>query len=150
MIALEVLAPLFRYPRADFAQRVEEARRAVPAVDAFARAAGDLDELQCVYSTTFDLAPSCSPYLGTHVFGDDSRGRARLMLGLKVRGFGSAELPDHVAEVLGGVASFDAEEWGEFRELVLVPALKRMEALLAESNPYRHLVAAALAEGGRA
>lgn len=150
MNALEALAPLFRYPGDDFIRRVEAARRVVPAVAAFARVANDIDELQSVYSTTFDLAPSCSPYLGTHVFGDDSRGRARLMLGLKMKGLGAAELPDHVAEVLGNAGAFGEEEWRELRELVLVPALEKMEALLAESNPYRALVAAALAEGGHA
>jgi nitrate reductase assembly molybdenum cofactor insertion protein NarJ len=144
------LAPLFRYPDDEFAKRVEEARRIVPAVETFARATSGIahDLLQSVYSTTFDLAPSCSPYLGTHVFGDESPGRARLMVGLRMKGIGSADLPDHVAEVLENAAAFDEDEWRELRQLILVPALVKMEALLPATNPYRHLVAAALSEGG--
>jgi nitrate reductase assembly molybdenum cofactor insertion protein NarJ len=144
------LAPLFRYPDHEFAERVEEARRVVPAVEAFARATDGIgrDVLQVVYSTTFELAPSCSPYLGSHVFGDESPRRAGLMAGLRRLGIGSAELPDHVAEVLENAALFDHDEWCELRQLVLQPALMKMEALLSDSNPYRHLVAAALSEGG--
>lgn len=60
-----------------------------------------------------------------------------------------AELPDHIAEVLANARLFDDEEWRELEELVLRPALAKMEALLgATNNPYRHLVAAALSRGG--
>ena len=147
---LVALAPLFRYPDGAFKKHVEDARRVVPAVETFANATGDIGEsaLQCVYSATFDLAASCSPYLGSHIFGDESPARAGLMIGLRMKGIGQAELPDHVAEVLEHAAAFDDDEWRELRQLVLVPALAKMEALLSESNPYRHLVAAALSEGG--
>ena len=83
--ALEALAPLFRYPDAAFPRHVDEARRVVPALESFARETAALDRasLESTYTSTFDLAPSCSPYLGAHLFGDDSRARARLMLGLQ-------------------------------------------------------------------
>ena len=114
------LAPQFRYPSAP--------------------------ELQSIYTATFDLAPSCSPYLGTHLFGDDSRDRARLMLGLRAAGVAGEELPDHIAEVLASAPRFSDEEWRELVPLVLEPALAKMDALLREtSNPYRHAVAEALA-----
>lgn len=144
------LAPLFRYPDGAFAKHVDDARRLVPAVETFANAARELgeDALQSVYGATFDLAASCSPYLGAHVFGDESPVRARLMIGLRMKDIGGAELPDHVAEVLEHAAAFDDDEWRELLQLVLMPALTKMEALLSESNPYRHLVAAALSEGG--
>ena len=143
------LAPLFRYPDEEFAKRVGEARRIVPAVETFATATDAMDRalLQTVYSSTFDLGPSCSPYLGSHVFGDESPGRAGLMIGLRMKGIGHGELPDHVAEVLENSALFEDDEWREFEQLVLVPALTKMEGLLAESNPYRLLVAAALSQG---
>ncbi len=144
------LAPLFRYPDEAFPKRIEEARLAVPAIESFARATDGVgrDALQTVYTSTFDLAASCSPYLGSHVFGDESPSRAGLMLGLRMKGIGSSELPDHIAEVLEHAADFEADEWREFTQLVLLPALTKMETLLATSNPYRHLVAAALSEGG--
>jgi nitrate reductase assembly molybdenum cofactor insertion protein NarJ len=118
--ALAALAPQFRYPSSL--------------------------ELQSIYTATFDLAPSCSPYLGTHLFGDDSRDRARLMIGLRGAGVAGEELPDHVAEVLAFAPRFSEEEWRELVPLVLEPALAKMDALLREtSNPYRNAVAEALA-----
>jgi len=118
--ALARLAPRFRYP--------------------------DAPDLQATYTATFDLAPSCSPYLGTHLFGDESRDRVRLMAGLRGAGVAGAELPDHIAEVLAFAPKFSEEEWRELVPLVLVPALKKMDELLRETaNPYRHAVAEALA-----
>ena len=120
-VKLAALASRFRYPDSD-------------------------RDLQAVYTTTFDLAPSCSPYLGTHLFADDSGDRARLMIGLRAAGVGGDELPDHIAEVLAHAPKFREEEWSELVPLVLVPALTRMDALLRETaNPYRHAVAEALA-----
>lgn len=144
------LAPLFRYPDREFAKRIEEARRVVPGLETFVQATDAIgrDGLQAVYSSTFDLAPSCSPYLGSHIFGDESAGRAGLMVGLRMKGIASTELPDHVAEVLENAAVFDDEEWRELQHLVLLPALTKMQALLSPSNPYRQLVAAALSAGG--
>ncbi|MGZ5445973.1 MAG: nitrate reductase molybdenum cofactor assembly chaperone [Thermoanaerobaculia bacterium] len=142
--ALEALAPLFRYPDAAFPRHVDEARRVVPALETFARETAALDRasLEVTYTSTFDLAPSCSPYLGAHLFGDDSRARARLMLGLQRNG-PSSELPDHIAEVLANARAFDENEWRELEELVLLPTLAKMnEILAATENPYRHLVAA--------
>jgi nitrate reductase assembly molybdenum cofactor insertion protein NarJ len=65
----------------------------------------------------------------------------------------AAELPDHVAEVMGFASRFDDEEWRDLVPLVLAPALAKMDALLRPtSNPYRHLIAAArqLSETGGA
>ncbi len=187
--ALQALAPLFRYPDAAFPRHVDEARRVVPALEAFARETATLDRasLEITYTSTFDLAPSCSPHLGAHLFGDDSRARARLMLGLqqaigtpasrselqqsagtpasrrlagrrprRPEGLGGEdaagpaagtaafhELPDHIAEVLANASAFDENEWRELEELVLLPALAKMnEILAATENPYRHLVTA--------
>lgn len=147
---LVALAPLFRYPDEDFGMRLHDALRVVPSLEPFAHLAETTsrDSLQAIYSSTFDLAPSCSPYLGSHVFGDESPARARFMAGLRAKGIGSAELPDHVAELLEHANAFDADEWRDMRDLVLLPALAKMNALLPPSNPYRHLVAAALTEGG--
>jgi nitrate reductase delta subunit len=111
----------------------------------------DLAEQQSTYTATFDLAPSCTPYLGVHLFGDENPDRARLMVGLRMsyRRTGlestSGELPDHIAEVLAFADREDVEEHDELVQLVLRPALTKMNEILAPtSNPYRHLVAAAL------
>lgn len=138
------LAPLFRYP---------DAALAIPAeLEAFAAEMSvlDLSEQQATYTSTFDLGPSCTPYLGIHIFGDENPDRARLMVGLKLayKRLGiesSSELPDHVAEVLAFAEREDVEERDELRQFVLVPALTKMNDILSPTtNPYRHLVAAAL------
>ena len=147
--ALATLAPLFRYPDDGYARAVDAARRVVP-LDAFVSEARDRD-MQSIYTATFDLAPSCSPYLGVHLFSEEARERARLMVGLKQAYERSGapparELPDHIAEVLVFAPLFDEEEWRDLVTLILCPALAKMQEILAPtSNPYRHLVAAAAA-----
>jgi nitrate reductase delta subunit len=150
-----MLDALFRYPDPSL---VETARRFDDEeVKAFAAemASLDLPSQQSTYTSTFDLAPSCTPYLGIHLFGDENPDRARLMVGLRLayQRVGMApdpvELPDHVAEVLRFAARDDVSEREDLRRFVLVPALQKMSDLLAPTaNPYRHLVAAALHRAG--
>ena len=131
--------------RGEGGRRPDEGRRALAALASRFRYPSSPD-LQSIYTSTFDLAPSCSPYLGAHLFADDSGDRARLMTGLRAAGIGGDELPDHIAEVLAHAPQFSEEEWRELVPLVLVPALTRMDALLRQTaNPYRHAVAEALA-----
>ena len=60
------------------------------------------------------------------------------------------EMPDHIANVLA-FASRETEEREELMHLVLVPALKKMNEILAPtSNPYREVVAEALKACGGA
>ena len=169
--ALTAIAPLYTFPDEKYLQHVEESRgficaanrHAARCLGEFADAIHKLDrwEREMAYTSTFDLAPSCSPYLGVQLFGDDSRDRARLMVGLRMTyktpagEFGS-ELPDHIGVVLSFAMQFDDDEWAELVGLVLAPALEKMDSLLAKtSNPFRHLVSAtrhltraALDEGG--
>ena len=157
-MSCQAIAPLLRYPDGQFAENLEKARPLGASIEAFAQETSSLDlgALQTIYTSTFDLAPACSPYLGVHLFEDDGRERAALMVGLRMRGVASdgRELPDHVAEVIASEASFDAEEWSDLVRLVLRPALARMEDLLRDSaNPFRHLIAAlraSLQNGGSA
>lgn len=150
--AFRSLAPLFRYPGPDWEQRIAQARQHVPvaSLDAFAAAMSRLQpgERQAVYTSTFDLAPSCPPYLGAHQFGDESPERARLMVGLRMRygGEAASELPDHIAEIFDFATEFYEEEWRDLGRLIILPGLRTMEEILRPSgNPYRHLLAAVLA-----
>ena len=157
--AFEALAAAYRYPDKGHVGQLERARQAVSAIDAdagdaLARHADALSrlervEIETTYTSTFDLAPCCPPYLGVHLFPDDGRDRAALMIGLRssARNAGApadeSELPDHLSEVLRCATSYPEDEWDDLGRLVLLPALTKMEALLAgSSNPYRHLLAA--------
>lgn len=156
--AISMLAPLFLYPRDDYAFHLDLAREAASGADSdadrsldrFGRAIAEVDlpTLETVYTRTFDLGASCLPYLGAHLFDPESRDRARLMVGLRMTyrnsGYESeGELPDHIAEVLRFTSGFDVQEWSELVRLVLVPALTKMEKILeSTTNPFRHLVSA--------
>lgn len=150
--AFAALAPLFRYPDASYDCRIGEAQRHA-SLDPFVAATGSLDlaARQAAYTATFDLTPACSPYLGVHLFGEENPDRARLMIGLRQTYLRAGmnpdrnELPDHVADVLE-LASSDCEERDDLIRLVLMPATTKMNEILSPTaNPYRHLVAAALA-----
>jgi nitrate reductase assembly molybdenum cofactor insertion protein NarJ len=158
--AAAALGALFAFPRrrrfaADLARaegRLLEAGagEAAASLEAFERAAvrRSFDELEDLYTRTFDLSPSCPPFLSVHLFGQESFRRARLMTGLEET-YGKAgfdrgsELPDHVAVVLQAALAFSGEEWQELVDRVLAPSLARMKGALDRKNPYRHLLEAA-------
>lgn len=156
--AFVALAELYCYPDNSYAQRLRSASAALrvldggaaQSLDAFDAAIEGLDlgELESAYTSTFDLAPSCNPYIGAHVFGDESRERARFLVGLRRRYIAAGkdeprELPDHIAVVFAFANDFDDEEWPDLGRLALLPALTKMDDLLRDTvNPYRHLVAA--------
>jgi nitrate reductase molybdenum cofactor assembly chaperone NarJ/NarW len=153
------LSLLFRYPDASYPAGIdhvrqqlmecgEEVRRSLACFSQEISALRETEQ-QSVFTSTFDLGPVCSPYLGVHLFGDESRDRARLMSGLQMTyhkhgvSLQGRELPDHIAEVLGLAAAFGDEEWADFVRLILGPALVSMnEKLGATDNPFRHLLAA--------
>ena len=155
--ALHSLAPLFAWPGLACS---DEVGRAIELARFDSRAAKELERFteeicrlriadrEMLYTTTFDLAPSCSPYLGVHLFEEDNPARGRLMIGLRssyvAGGFDPGiELPDHIALVLAFATRYPQEEWSELLRLILLPALERMDkALAATTNPYRHLVSA--------
>lgn len=152
---LPLIARCLAYPDEDLAtaatavcDRVRAPSAAAGPLGQFADAvtAAHLDRLREVYTRTFDLQPSCVPYLGVHLFGEESSKRARLLTGLaeayardghRCRG----ELPDHVAVVLGWAPRAPDEEWDEIERLCLAGPVRDMAAALAGSdNPYRYLL----------
>jgi nitrate reductase delta subunit len=94
-----------------------------------------------VYTRTFDLQPSCSPYVGDHLFGDGYR-RGEFLVRLKERcaecgiDFGN-ELPDHISVILRLLAHVEGTEAVDLIDLCLSPALGRMLGSLNDDrNPY--------------
>lgn len=155
--ALRSLAPLFAWPGLACD---DEVGRAIGLARADAEAARELElfteeicrlplaDREILYTSTFDLAPSCSPYLGVHLFEEDNLARGRLMIGLRSSYVAGGvdpgvELPDHIALVLAFATRYSQEEWPDLVSLILLPALERMDQALADTtNPYRHLVSA--------
>jgi nitrate reductase delta subunit len=101
-----------------------------------------LEQLQELYTSTFDLLPDCSLYLGYQLFGDDWR-RSTFLADLagRYRGCGlpvGKELPDHLCLILRYLAK--EEEGSDQIPLIhecLVPALTRvLKAIDKKANPY--------------
>ncbi|HEY4716705.1 MAG TPA: nitrate reductase molybdenum cofactor assembly chaperone [bacterium] len=110
----------------------------------------NLDTVQELYATTFDLQPSCYPYIGYHLFGEDYR-RGSFMAKLKEvyrdykYDYNEKELPDHVSVVLGFLPRYDNEEERvEFIEFCLLPSVEKMEQGLSDGNPYKDPIRALL------
>lgn len=164
--AVAALGALLVYPRracfaADLARaegRLLEAgaTEAAEALEAFERAVvrKSFDELEDLYTRTFDLTPVCAPFLSVHLFGQESFRRARLMTGLeetyRKAGFErGTELPDHLGVVLQAAEVFPDDEWRELVERVLARPLARMKGALSggptegsKKNAYRYLLEA--------
>ncbi len=155
VFACRRLSRLLEYPRVGYLDGVARLADRLPPAAAeplrrFQReleslSQGGLEELFC---STFELAPSCPPYLGVHLFGESDPRRSTLLWGLTeafaARDFKPrAELPDHVAVVLDALALLSGEEREELVELCLLPALEKMEGILqGQGNPYAWLLRA--------
>jgi nitrate reductase delta subunit len=157
---LRLLAEVLAYPGPGLAARAAECAADLAAAHpagaerlsrfaTFARSAGGA-ALEEAYTSAFDLAPLCSPYVGDQLFGA-SRERSFLLSGLRElqREAGlaaGAELPDHVSEVLRLVAAPIPDDVRD--DLVrdgLAPALKKMLAALDEArHPWADALAAAI------
>ncbi len=103
-----------------------------------------LGALEEIYTNAFDLRPDCTPNLGYHLFGDDSK-RGVFLAELKERmeraGLAvGVELPDHLSLILRYMDAQE-EECPVLIEDCLIPALTRMAEILDPSeNPYRYPV----------
>ncbi|MFN7943020.1 MAG: hypothetical protein U0X73_15625 [Thermoanaerobaculia bacterium] len=146
----DALADLFDYPARDYPTRVRRAldavaRRCEPAARALAAfAAGlpgdgsefeplELDEIQELFTRSFDVQAITTLSVGYVLFGDDyKRGELLVNLGRELRGVGvdgGTELPDHLPNVLRLMARWRDEALAaEFASAILHPGLSRMIA----------------------
>ncbi len=152
---LDHLGRLMEYPHAGFNDLVDVGQRLVIGAGQarfreFADGILELtpDEREELYTSTFDVTPACVPYLGIHLFGEESFKRGEFMAALNAR-FAAAgrdagiELPDHLANVLQYAAT--AEERRELVQFCLLGPLGKMIRALNEINPYRALLEVILA-----
>jgi nitrate reductase delta subunit len=145
------LAGLFDYPGEDSLRRIDAARDAFacPELDAFGEALAALspDAREELHAATFDVTPSCVPYLGIHLFGEENFKRGEFMAALLARyaetGFApGGELPDHLATVLRFFAGAGEAERRELAEYCLLAPVETMARGLSPENPYRSLLGA--------
>ncbi len=140
------LARLFEYPGEDYVARArscaermrreqsDEIPEAAVLLEAFSTAIQDLgaDELQELFTRTFDLNPVCSLEIGWHLYGEEyQRGEFLVKMRQQLRARDlpeSGELPDHLTHALALLDRMEPEEASEFASHCLLPALDKMRA----------------------
>lgn len=152
------LGSLLRYPGENYARNTVRACCSLAAIDPklAAQLNGFLDrtrgmaleELQVLYTSTFDLDPICSLELGWHLFGENyERGEFLVKMRGELRRLGvqeSTELPDHVSHVLEALDRMEREEAAEFAAACLFPALDKMIlGMKDKANPFECVLVAA-------
>ncbi|MEN8039990.1 MAG: molecular chaperone TorD family protein [Actinomycetota bacterium] len=107
----------------------------------------ELKELEELFTTTFDLTPVVTPYVGHLAWGDSyERGAFMADIQAAMRSAGvdpEGELPDHIEPILRYLAVTDDPI--ESLKPILVPAVTKMEKTLKKAdskNPYVHVLAA--------
>jgi nitrate reductase assembly molybdenum cofactor insertion protein NarJ len=103
------------------------------------------EEREELYTATFDVTPSCVPYVSIHLFGEENFKRGEFMAALHARyaqaGFDTrGELADHIAVLLRFAAHVDESERREMAEFCLMRPLEKMMAALPVTNPYRRVL----------
>jgi nitrate reductase delta subunit len=153
----DAVAALLEYPGEPQASRLAAFGRAgagVPpdvaaGVDRFrARAeAMSPEDLQDLFTATFDFNPRCSLDVGWHLFGEGhARGAflADLRRDLRAAGIEEGiELPDHLPHVLRLVARVGEPRASELAGAAHVAIGRMRQALEGDDNPYSELLAAA-------
>ena len=99
------------------------------------------EELEEIFTATFDLDPDCALEIGWHLFGED---RKRGVFLAKVRGelqkagiTETGELPDHVIHILELLPKMDKSAATEFVRSCVLPAITRIsEALEGKESLY--------------
>lgn len=159
------LAELLAYPGPDLACTAEETRDLLSGVDpeAAGHAAAFLEgveplsheELEELYTRTFDLNPVCALDVGWHLYGEAyQRGAFLVKMREVLARAGLAEgteLPDHLTSVLPAFSRMPREEASAFAEGLLLKALDKMLAgFNGQENPYEHALKAVRALVARA
>jgi nitrate reductase delta subunit len=109
-----------------------------------------IEEIQELYTRTFDINPLCTLEVGWHVYGEDyARGEFLVKMRQLLKEHNlpeSKELPDHLTHVLAILAQLDGEEADFLASRYLLPALgKMLEGFQNEGNPYMKVLEAIVA-----
>lgn len=153
----ELLAAVLRYPDDGYVKGVERCferlsgsePEAAPLLGAFLGQVREcsVEELQALFTATFDLDPVCSLEVGWHLYGERyERGGFLVKMRGELRRLGvteSTELPDHITHALAALDRMEPEEGARFVRACLGPALEKMRAgLEGKSNPFENVLLA--------
>ncbi len=158
--AFDALGLLLAYPGPDYHRQAERCCRLLEPIDpeaarrvgVFAAAVAPLsaEELEELYTRTFDLNPICSLEVGWQLFGENyARGDFLVQMRQELRRLGlaeSCELPDHLTHVLPLLGRLETEHAEALAGSHVLPALDKMlTALAGKGSPYETLLQAACA-----
>jgi len=160
-----IFADLLSYPREDVRSKVEDAIEAVKAEDRYPSEVAEdletylkevseitLDDLQGIYSYTFELTADYTLDLGYHLF--DGFKRANNLSSIKAmyrdkefpyEEAAKGELPDNLPVVMRFLSSLDDEELKrDFRESFVILAVEKLNKNFERNrkNVYSHLISA--------
>lgn len=141
---LDALAGILAYPGADFADRMARCGKLLAGAPPEARQGFQRfsegcngrspEELQELYTRTFDMNPGCALEIGWHLYGENySRGEFLVDMRRELRSHGlkeSAELPDHLVHVLPIVARMESDRAGTFVSSRVIPAIDKILAAM--------------------
>jgi nitrate reductase molybdenum cofactor assembly chaperone NarJ/NarW len=148
------LVALLTYPESDYPQRIDASVGVAPEdcreqLEQFAAQMRGLrtDQLQELFTQTFDLNPTCSLELGWHLFGENyERGLLLVRVREELRRHGlaeSTELPDHLTHVLQLMERMEHETAADFAAACVLPALEKMlRAMCDKKNPFENVLLA--------
>jgi nitrate reductase molybdenum cofactor assembly chaperone NarJ/NarW len=148
MSMYELFAAVLTYPGEDYGERVRECLQCAPSVCGpllahFAESVAAMTTAQAqeMYTSAFDLNPSCALDLGWHLFGEKyERGLLLVRMRQELREHGiseSIELPDHLTHALRLLDRMHREHAADFAGAIVLPALHTMLAAMKEgNNPY--------------
>jgi nitrate reductase molybdenum cofactor assembly chaperone NarJ/NarW len=151
------LGELLAYPGPGWRARAQACRLRLAADhEPAARLVGELleavrclsvEDLQELYTRTFDLNPVAALEVGWHLYGEAyERGRFLVRTRQMLRDAGileGSELPDHLTCLLPALGRLEPELAGPFAATYVLPALQRMlSALAGKGNPYETALAA--------
>ncbi len=149
------LATLFSYPQPEYHQHARGCLHAIgrlPAAAAsqfqeFCDGIADLncEELQELFTRTFDLNPLCTLEIGWQLYGEDyARGALLVKMRQQLRESGipeTGELPDHLSHALSLLAKLDPDEAQEFASVYVLSAIDKMRKAWKEHrNAYACLL----------
>ena len=144
----EGLSALFSYPADEYCSHADECLRALDALPTEAAAefhkfhadiAGlSTEELQELFTRTFDLNPMCTLEIGWQLYGEDyQRGEFLVKMREHLREYEvpeTGELPDHLSHALALLAKLEEEESAEFAGSYLLPAIDKMRGAWRENR----------------
>lgn len=151
------LATLFSYPERGYQQDCEECMDRLRAArqdvqDEFrtfrdGTAGLSLEEMQELFTRTFDLNPMCTLEIGWQLYGEDyGRGEFLVKMREHLRAYEiaeSSELPDHLSHALALLPKLEDAEAKEFAGFYILPAIDKMRSAWKENrNAYAGLLEA--------